>query len=177
MCEHKAASRAPLSCTQSECMNALMECCVLTSWLVSARVYSVCEPFGYQPCFVGATDPCCDAYGKWLTTGFGCELTTPGSSQTMLGYCKAGRCASHACNHERDGLSLRVFCGASKVNPCKASCSAVAKSKCYDTATFRDGGERLDDGSVCMKDLRLGKGKLLSDRSLFANWFADIART
>lgn len=92
---------------------------------------SVCEPLGYQPCSHGASARCCDAFGNLLTTSFGCHVTT--GYKNTLGYCNAGRCAADACAPKKGGMSLPVFCGASKINPCKASCSAEVSSKCYDT--------------------------------------------
>ena len=66
-------------------------------------------------------------------------------------------------------MSLRVFCGSSKINPCKASCSAEANSKCYDTVWFASGGEYLENGAVCMRDFHKGKERFCVGQVFFIN--------
>ena len=117
----------------------------------------VCEPFGSQLCALSSTAACCDNYGNFLTTAFSCHTLKQPSFKKVLGYCKAGECAAHVCNTEFEGITLNVFCGSSKLNPCKASCSNRENSACYDTAMFLDGGENLEDGAVCVKDLHAGQ--------------------
>ena len=88
----------------------------------------------------------------------------------MFGYCKAGDCVSHVCKkHKKYSKSSKSikgikrgkpsFCGASPSNPCKATCKFKSSGECYDTATFADGGENLEDGAICWRDRQKGAFK------------------
>ena len=127
-------------------------------------MHSVCEHFGNQPCSRGSTAPCCDTFGEFLSTAFSCHLSTTGSHEKSLGYCNAGECHAHVCNYFTEQKPLFVFCGSSKINPCKASCSSDSNSKCYDTVWFPNGGEDLQDGAVCKKDFHTGADRLYGNR-------------
>ena len=131
-------------------------------------MHAVCEPMANRrPCkpdFIGA---CCDTFGDFLTTAFSCHIPKAGSEKPIFGYCKAGDCVRHVCKkYSKDVKSIRSakpmnrFCGASHSNPCKATCKFKSSNKCDDTAAFLDGGENLEDGAICLKDLQ--KGALVS---------------
>ena len=109
---------------------------------------------GDHPCTPESTAACCDTYGRMLTTEAACPVEWEG--ETSLGYCGgAGDCAAHFCKTEvLKPKPENAFCGASKINPCKASC--LIGEDCYDTATFLDGGDPLQDGSICLKDNQRG---------------------
>ena len=120
-------------------------------------VCAVCEPDSIMACSRDSRALCCDSSGRFLTTAVSCLTQIPYlNPQTFLGFCNRGGCASHMCKSIYDGMSLDIFCGTSDINPCKASCSSSSYDKCYDTATFPDGGENLDDGAVCSKDRQKG---------------------
>ena len=128
---------------------------------MSLRVHLVCEATSNKACSSDSSVLCCDPFGKFLTATASCFTLRPGlKPQSVLGYCNRGGCASHVCNTVYNGMLLDVFCGASDINPCKASCSFDLYGACYDTASFPNGGENLQDGAICMKDRQ--KGELTS---------------
>ena len=124
---------------------------VAIQFLLLWCVYTVCEPTGARKCTPDSTAPCCDSYGEFLTTAFGCDIPGTVLGEKILGYCNAGECASHRCTND---ITTEEFCGASQTNPCKAAC--WLSGKCYDTAGFSDGGENLQDGAICWKNYQKG---------------------
>ena len=113
--------------------------------------HTVCEPTGARKCTPDSAAPCCDSYGEFLTTASSCYIRGKESGEEILGYCKQAACVSHRCTNN---VTTDVFCGASKINQCKAACMLLGE--CYDTAKLPDGGEPLEDGAMCWKDDQKG---------------------
>ena len=73
----------------------------------------------------------------------------------------------------------QLFCGPSATNPCKAACRVEPAGECYDTVLFPNGGERLKDGAICLKDSLKGvlnKRAFVINNALYGNLQTDSCK-
>ena len=123
-------------------------------------VFTVCEDTSFRACSTDSTAACCNLFGGFLSTATSCFALRPGpKKQIVPGYCNRGGCVTHICESMIDNVFLDAFCGASDINPCKAACGSSSSSDCYDTASFANGGEMLQDGAICSKDGQTGASR------------------